>query len=122
MAETDIYSWSNDEAADWFHLFWKNNDFSLVVETILNFNLDDEEFDSFRAAVHVLCCFGSAYAFPVRYIEQRKVLILKSIEILNNMVNPQSEKWNFLENWDYDERVIKDIKRQIEYLNFILSQ
>lgn len=122
MAETDIYAWSNDEAADWFHCFWKNNDFSLVIDTILNFKVENEEFDSVRSAIHILCCFGSAYAIPIRHLEQREELILKSIEILTNMINPPSDKWNFLENWDYDKRVIDDIQKQIDYLKFILHQ
>lgn len=122
MAETNIYAWSNDEAADWFHRFWQNNSFELVVDTILNFDLDNEEFDSVRAAIHTLCCFGSAYAMPIKYLEQKEQLILKSIEILTNMINPPSDKWNFLENWNNDERVIDDIQKQIDYLNFILYQ
>lgn len=122
MAETDIYAWANDESADWFHCFWKNNDFSLVINTILNFNVENEEFDSVRSAIHTLSCFGSAYAIPIRHLEQREELILKSIEILTNMINPPSEKWNFLENWDNDKRVITDIQKQIDYLNFILHQ
>lgn len=92
MAETDIYAWANDESADWFHRFWQNNSFELVVDTILNFDLDNEEFDSIRAAIHTLSCFGSAYAMPIKYLEQKEQLILKSIEILTNMINPPSDK------------------------------
>lgn len=122
MAETDVYAWANDEAADWFHLFWKGGHFELVMDTILHFDVEQEEFDSVRAAIHVLCCFGSAYAFPVQYLEQKETLILASIEILNNMLNPPNDLWNFLESWDYDEGVIANLQKQIDDLQFILHQ
>lgn len=122
MAEVNEFAWGSDESADWFHRFWQGNNIALVIDTIENFDVITEEFDSFRSACHVLACFGSSYAFPVELLHIRGPTIQNAITILEKMLNPPSDDWNFLENWGNNEKVIASVTQQINDLTFVLSQ
>lgn len=122
MGDWSREPWGNDEAADWFHVFWKNSDFSLLINEIENFSPEEERYDSVRAACYLLQTIGIVYVWPVRHMDILKDLLIKSISILTNMLNPPNENWGFLDMWGNDPEVIKAVESQIEILRVRLSE
>lgn len=114
--------WGNDEAADWFHDFWNCNDFELVMSEIENFNPSNENYDSVRAACYVVACFGSAYSWPIKYLDRRKDIMNKSIDILSKMINPPNDNWTFLDMWDNNKDAIASVENQIENIKLMLNE
>lgn len=114
--------WGNDEAADWFHDFWSCNSFELVMAEVEDFEPLNENYDSVRAACHVIACFGSAYSWPVRHLDKRKDIINKSINILSNMINPPNDDWLFLDIWDKNIKAIMSVEKQVETLKIMLKE
>lgn len=121
MGDWSSEPWGNDEAADWFHMFWKNSDFSLLINEIENFSPEDERYDSVRAASYLLQTIGIVYIWPVRHMDILKDLLIKSISILENMLNPPNEDWGFLDMWGGDIEVIRSVESQIVMLKKCLS-
>ncbi|EDS4738631.1 hypothetical protein B0C58_004678 [Salmonella enterica subsp. enterica serovar Oranienburg] len=122
MGDWSREPWGNDEAVDWFHVFWKKNDISLLIKEIEDFSPEDERYDSVRAACYLLQTIGVVYVWPVRHREILKDLLNKSISILTNMISPPDEKWGFLDMWGNDSEVIKSVESQIEILKIRLSE
>lgn len=122
MGDVNTNPWANDEAADWFHKFWKSNSIDLVISEIKNFNPTDEKYDSIRAACHVLICFGSSYSYPIKELDNRKEIIELAIDILTNMLNSPNEDWGFLDMWGYDDEVIASVQKQIVQLNNMIGE
>ena len=122
MGDWSHEPWGNDEAADWFHCFWRDSNFAIVVNNIESFDPTQERYDSIRAACHVIICFGSVYAWPDDYVDNRIDIITKAISILTNMIDPPNNEWGFLEMWSHDEMVIKSVKDQISKLESLLNE
>ncbi|MTD29439.1 hypothetical protein [Erwinia sorbitola] len=122
MGDWSREPWGNDEAADWFHVFWKKNDISLLIKEIEDFSPKDERYDSIRAACYLLQTIGIVYVWPVRHRDILKDLLKKSIEILTNMIVPPDEDWSFLDMWGNDAEVIKAVESQIEILKVRLFE
>ena len=59
MGDWGAEPWESDEAADWFHRFWKCG-FSILVDEIRNFDPRLEGYDSVRAAAYLLQTLGIA--------------------------------------------------------------
>jgi hypothetical protein len=114
--------WNNDEAADWFHKFWKNSDFSVLIDEIENFNETEERYDSFRAASYVLQTMGNPYIWPAKHRQILKDLLDKSISILEKMINPPNDDWGFLDMWGNDPGVIESVRKQIAELRVRRSE
>lgn len=116
MGDWGAEPWSNDEAADWFHRFWKGGGISLVVSEINDFDTNRGSYDSFRAASYVLQAFGNPYMWPTDVRSDLNDLIDRSIHVLTYMIEPPSEDWEFLEMCENDQKVIASVRRQIEAL------
>ena len=50
MGDWSCKPWGNDEAADWFHEFWRSKDFTLLFDEIEEFDPRAERYDRARAA------------------------------------------------------------------------
>ena len=114
--------WQNDEAADWFHEFWKPRDIAFLINEINNFDEKQERYDSFRAASYVLQAFGSPYMWPAQHREILKELLDKSIDVLEKMINPPSDDWGFLDMWGNNQEVIDSVRDQINQLKLRRSE
>jgi hypothetical protein len=113
--------WGSDEAADWFHRFWKEKNFDLLVNEIENLDPVDERFDSLRAACYLLEVLGISYVWPVDYLDDLRKLLTKAIELLRKMCNPPDETWSYLEMCDDDPGVVVSLHRQIANLEARLA-
>ena len=116
MGDWSAAPWDNDEAADWFERYWNGGGMELVLRTIHEFRADTEQYDAVRAACVVLACFGSAYAWPYAYLEQRLPTLQAAITILQNMLLSPSEEWGFLDMWDNNVEVVAAVEEQIRQL------
>lgn len=116
MGDWNKEPWGNDEAADWFSKYWNGGGIELVINEIKNFSPEEEKYDSIRAACLVLECFGSAYAWPFKYFDEREPTINRAIEILQKMITISDEKWGFLDMWESDKEIIMNVKKQISIL------
>lgn len=108
--------WSNDEAAAWFHRFWKDRDLSVLIDEIMHFDGTKESYDSFRAASYVLQVFGNPYMWPTDHRKGLKELLERSIKVLTSMLEPPNENWGFLDMWGNDPDVVSSVRGQIEEL------
>lgn len=115
MGDWGPRAWENDEAADWFQEFWKDG-WALVQKEIEEFDPTEEQYDSLRAAAYVLAAFGGSYLAPVAYLDKLRGWLVKTQEILGNMIDPPSEEWGFLDMWGNDPDVVTSVKDQIEAL------
>nr|WP_314903406.1 DUF4259 domain-containing protein [uncultured Campylobacter sp.] len=116
MGDWGYKVYENDEAADWFARFWESKNFDLIESTAANFDPKNENYDEIRAVAHVLACFGSPYACPHDFLDKLKPTIRKVVAILENMINPPDEAWDFLEIWENSPEIIAEVKRQIAEL------
>lgn len=116
MGDWNVQPWANDEAADWFHSFWENHDFAVLIDEINDFDPNEERYDSVRAASYLLQTLGIAYVWPSAHQEALKPLLVKAISILSNMINPPDESWGFLDMWGHSPSVIESVRMQIEAL------
>ena|SRR3974390_175731 len=121
MGDCGPQPWENDEAADWFHRFWKGG-FSVLIGEIRNFDPRRERYDEVRAAAHLLQSLGIAYLWPSEHGAELKPLLNEAISILTKMINPPSDEWGFLDMWSNDPDVIKSVENQIDGLKGRLSQ
>ena len=69
-----------------------------------------------RAAAYLLQTLGVVYIWPVEYLDKLKLLLDKTIIILNNMINPPDENWAYLEMGGDKEKLIQTVKEQIDVL------
>ncbi|NJR44195.1 hypothetical protein HC761_01760 [bacterium] len=92
MGDWSNDAWGSDEAADWFHRFWNENNFELLVETIENFDPVDERFETLRAASYLLEVLGIPYVWPVAYLDQPAKLLAKSIELLRKCLTLRTNR------------------------------
>lgn len=120
MGDWSSQPWGNDEAADWFHSFWKSGDMRTAIDLVEHFDPSSERYDSIRAACHVIIAFSSPYCWPEKYLDQREHVIKKSIDILENMINPPNDSWSFLEIWERNIDVVESVKQQIYQLKNVL--
>lgn len=121
MGDWSKEPWGNDEAADWFGLFWKNSDFSLLINEIDNFSPKEERYDSVRSACYLLEVLGIVYVWPSQHMDILKKLLSKAISILENMITPPTDDWGFLDMWGSDPEIIKAVELQIEVLRTRLA-
>lgn len=122
MGDWSAEPWGTDEAADWFYQFWRNNSLDIVISEIKNFDPRLENYESVRAACHVITCFGSAYAWPDEYADERKEIMQQAINILSNMLNPPNDDWGFLDLCSHDTEIIGNVEQQITNLKKMLTQ
>lgn len=106
----------SDEAADWFHRFWRDG-WIVIEQEIETFDPAEERFDSIRAAAHVLACFGTPYMAPVRLLDKLPAWLARAEQILRFMIDPPGPEWAFLQICEDDPAVLSDIKDQIEALH-----
>ena len=116
MGDWGYKAYENDEAADWFTRFWESKNFDLLQSTAANFDPRNENYDEIRASAHVLVCFGSPYACPSDFLDKLQPTIQKVVAILENMINPPSDEWTFLEIWESSPEIIAEVRRQIAEL------
>ncbi|WP_321850630.1 hypothetical protein [Pseudomonas paraveronii] len=122
MGAWNFKPWENDEAADWFQQFWKQQDFSVLINEIYQFDPLEERYDAFRAACYLLQTLGNAYIWPTTYLEELKPLIEKALSILTKMITPPSADWGFLDMWGNSPDVIAAVEEQIYALKICLSE
>ena len=120
MGDWSAQPWDNDEAADWFHRFWRRGDMGFVIETLEGFDPKDEAYDSVRAACHVLLAFASPYCWPEAYADRWQATLEKAVWLLSCMIDPPGDDWNFLEMWGGDPEVIASVQGQIDGLRSFL--
>ena len=116
MGDWSAAPWDNDEAADWFERYWNGGGMDLVLRTIHGFRADTEQYDAVRAACVVWACFASAYAWPYAHLEQRLPTLQAAIVLLQNMLQPPSEEWGFLDMWGNNAVVVAAVEEQIRQL------
>ncbi|WP_306350328.1 hypothetical protein [Flavobacterium sp. '19STA2R22 D10 B1'] len=121
MGDWSRQPWGNDEAADWFHKFWKIKDFTILISEIEDFDPTEEKYDSIRAASYLLQTLGIVYVWPSEHLEVLKPLLNKAITILTHMVNPPNDDWGFLDMWGNDPAVIYSVKEQITLLEMRIN-
>lgn len=121
MGDWSKEPWGNDEAADWYHKFWKQSDFTFLINEIKNFSPEEERYDSIRAACYILQTIGITHVWPTRHHDILKELLNKSITILENMINPPNETWGFLDMWGNDPGVTEAVESQIKILKIRLN-
>ena len=121
MGDWGHKAYENDEAADWFARFWESKNFGLIESTAANFDPKNENYDEIRAAAHVLACFGSPYAYPPDFLDKLRPTVLRVVWILENMIDPPSDEWTFLEIWENSLEIIAEVKRQIAELKVYLG-
>ena len=78
-------------------------------------------YDEIRAVAYILERFGSPYACPSDFLDKLQPTIRKVVTILENMINPPSDEWVFLEIWENSPQIIDEIKRQIAELKEYLK-
>jgi hypothetical protein len=122
MGDWGAQPWSNDEAADWFHRFWKKSDFSVLIDEIRNFDQTQERYDSFRAASYVLQTMGNPYIWPSEHRAVLKELLERSVDVLEKMIHPPDETWGFLDMWGNDPQVVDSVRHQIAELKVRRSE
>ena len=61
MGAWNYNPWENDEAADWFQEFWKQQNFAVLINEISQFDPAEERYDAFRAACYLLQTLGNPY-------------------------------------------------------------
>lgn len=116
MGDRGYKAYENDEAADWFARFWKSKNFDLIESTAANFDPKNENYDEIRAVAYILERFGSPYACPSDFLDKLQPTIRKVVTILENMIDPPSDEWAFLEIWENSLQIIDEVKRQIAEL------
>ena len=121
MGDWGYKAYENDEATDWFARFWESKNFDLLQSTAANFDPRNENYDEIRAVGHVLICFGSPYACPSDFLDKLQPTIRKVVAILENMIDPPSDEWAFLEIWESSPQIIDEVKRQIAELKEYLK-
>ncbi len=95
---------------------------SIYIEsTAANFDPKNENYDEIRAAAHVLACFGSPYACPPDFLDKLCPTVLRVVWILENMIDPPDDAWDFLEIWENSPEIIAEVKRQIAELKAYLG-
>ena len=113
MGDWGAKPWETDEAADWFGKFMKGCDLSPIKDCIDSFNQIDENYEEVRAACYLLQFLANPYIWPQnKQSGSAKTLLAKGIEILENMINPNSQ-WSFLDMCDSDSDVIESVNNQI---------
>ena len=122
MGDWNTQPWANDEAADWFHRFWQQPDFSLLINEIRNFDPRAERYDSVRAASYLLQTLGIAYVWPVQHGDLLKPLLQEAITILSHMTDPPDDDWGFLDMWGNDPDIIQAVESQINALTLRLNE
>jgi hypothetical protein len=122
MGDWGSRPWENDEAADWFHIFWKQCDISVLVDEINNFDEKQERYESFRAASYVLQAFGNPYMWPEQHKEILNDLLDKSIDVLEKMINPPNDDWGFLDIWGNSQKILDSVRDQINQLRIRRSE
>jgi hypothetical protein len=116
MGDWNVQPWANDEAVEWFYNFWKEHDFSVLINEIKYFDRREERYDSVRAASYLLQNLGVAYVWPSVHLKDLRPLLVQAISILSNMINPPDDSWRFLDMWGNSAEMIESVKRQIAVL------
>lgn len=114
MGTWNYNPWENDEAADWFQEFWKQQNFAVLINEINQFDPTEERYDAFRAACYLLQTLGNPYIWPAEHLAELKPLIQHAISILTQMIDPTNEDWGFLDMWGGSADVIKAVEEQID--------
>lgn len=116
MSAWNYNPWDNDNASDWFQQFWKQKDFTVLINEIKQFDPKEPGYDTFRAACYLLQTLGNPYVWPTEHLDELKPLVGYAIEILTKMINPPSKEWYFLDIWEGSEEIIKAVQVQIDAL------
>lgn len=113
--------WETDEAADWFHTFWKKG-FPFLIEELDNFDEREERYESIRAACYILQTLGSPYMWPTEHLDRLQDLLDSGIKILENLINPPNKNWGFMDMWGEDKEVMDSVRNQIKALQKMRSE
>jgi hypothetical protein len=116
MGEWSADPWGTDEAADWFHRFWTQGQFSVLIDEIKNFDPKQERYEGIRAASYLLQVLGIAYVWPAEHLGLLRELLERAIRILKNMIDPPSKDWAYLEMSDRPEEFVVAVRDQIAAL------
>ena len=111
MGDWGSRAWESDEAADWFHRFWKEG-WALVQQEIEEFDPAKERFESLRAAAHVLESFGDPFMAPADLSAKLSDWLERSERILRAMIDPRDE-WGFLEMCASDAGIVAGVEEQM---------
>ena len=111
MGDWGAKAWESDEAADWFHRFWKEG-WALVEQEIEAFDPAEERFESLRAAAHVLESFGNPFMAPTDFSGKLAGWLERSEEILRAMIDP-NDRWGFREMCTSDPTIVAAVEDQI---------
>ncbi|OOW05669.1 MULTISPECIES: DUF4259 domain-containing protein [Pseudomonas] len=122
MGAWNYNPWENDEAADWFQEFWKQQNFAVLINEISQFDPAEERYDAFRAACYLLQTLGNPYIWPTEYLAQLKPLIEQAISILTQLIDPPNDEWGFLDMWGDSADVINAVEEQIDALKMRLGE
>ena len=122
MGDWSAQAWGTDEAADWFQRFWRQPDFSVLIDEIRHFVPRDERYDAVRAASYLLQTLGIVYVWPVQHSDVLRPLLQEAIGILSNMIDPPNDDWGFLDMWGNDPGVIAAVSSQIDALRLRLHE
>ena len=116
MGDWSFKPWGTDEAADWFHMFWKTKDVQLLIDEIENFDPRAERYERLRAAAYLLQSLGIVFVWPAEHGDRLKPLLTKTIAILENFLAPPDRDWGFLDMWGNEPGVVEAVKEQIAVL------
>lgn len=116
MGTWSVEPWGSDEAADWFHRFWKKGGISVLIDTIENFDEKEEKYDEIRAPAYLLEVLGISYVWPVDYLGALNGLLDKAIDILEKMINPPNDNWVYLDMGGDVGELVRAVELQLAEL------
>jgi hypothetical protein len=121
MGDWSTQPWGTDEAADWFHRFWQRKDLRWVLDELRGFDPLHEQYEGVRATAHVLIAFGSPYCWPADLLDVRIEMLERTLCILQQMIEPPSADWRFLDAWEHDPAIFASVQSQIAALQSLLG-
>jgi hypothetical protein len=115
MGAWGLEAWENDEAADWFHRFFRGVNVNARIRAAFR---DRNDLPVIRAACFLLGILGRPYVWPGDLGELRE-LLERGIALLARMAKPSAEDRgddDFLEYWDDDPDFRKAVRAQLTQL------
>jgi len=120
MGAWDEEPWGNDCAADWFLEVFEGFPVSKIGEALRSPPPPPYKIDEARAACYLLQVLGvSAYIWPGDGDELEELVPL-AIEYLENLLDPPSNEWSFIADWNEPSLVVAAIRKQIDALRLLL--
>jgi hypothetical protein len=111
MGAWGIQPWEDDQAADWFHRFFKGVNANARIRSAFR---DRNNLPLIRAACFLLGTLGRPYVWPGDRKELRQ-LLEQGEALLTRMARPSAEDRqdnDFLEYWDDDPDFLKAVRAQ----------